>query len=375
MKKLFILLALSVSLVTSSFSFEWGGLVKNESKTYSHDFSTFSVDLTDSLFFWVSSPIADNKMKIVAEGIYKNNFFYHDSASSVKNIVDIDILKISGKLGSVNYAAGRFAYYDVTGAVFAQNMDGLQIKVPLSSVNLGFTAGYTGLLNELNVSMQSATGSIIPPTDSVYSLAYPYVVLGTDLEVPVIIGNQSLQIEALAFIDIGSQKTNRYFFNATLAGPIASLASYKFATSFGSLDFSTFTNFTSVLVEFYPGDSLILGLNAEYASGKQGVLTPFSGVTVRYIGTEANAFSTSTEISTKAQITYLMDNSFVSADANFIFFCPDEITFAGIDLGLNYVYQIFTDLQLSAKLYAFIDPVESGKNNNFGAAINAALAF
>lgn len=374
MKKQLLSLILFGSLAASVFAYEWGGVLKNNTKVTTPDFSEYAVNQGESLYMWYSSALPFANMKFSAEGLYKFNFESANGTNTITNILDVDLFKFAGKSGNISYSAGRFAYYDATGAVFAQNIDGIHIRYSAPSVRIGFAAGYTGLLNEMNVSMQDSAGSVIGITQGLYSLAYPYVMAGINCYVPVIAKNQSLQVEALGFIDIGAEKKNRYFLNAVLSGPVGSAFAYNLSTSLESVDFESFMNFTSLRMEVYPADNLILGLAAEYASGNQGSFKSFSGITTRYIGSDACTVRTTEELSVKTEAVYILNNVSLSGSVAGIFACPESFDFSGIDASLACVCPVFTDFQASAKMFAFFDMTEN-KKNNYGLNLNLTFGF
>lgn len=374
MKKQLLTLALLTSFAASIFSFEWGGLFKSNTGLTTPDFSEYSVSNSESLFMWVSSPLPFANMKFSAEGLYKFNFDYVSGTSSVKNILDLDLFKFSANAGAVNYAFGRMSYYDATRAVFAQNLDGLQIRYSTSGFRLTFVTGYTGLLNEMIVSMQNSSGALINTTPALYSLAYPYVMAGLNCYIPVITKNQSLQLEALGFIDIGAEKKNRYFLNAVLSGPIGSTFMYNFAASIENINFEAFAAYTSLQMDIYPADNLILGLSTEYASGNQGSLKSYSGITTKYIGSDACSARTTEELCAKTSVVYILNNVSLTGSVAGIFACPENFSFSGIDASLACICPVYTDFQVSAKMFAFFDMTEA-KMKSFGVNVNLALVF
>lgn len=375
MKKLLASIIFTCVLSLSVSAYEWGGVVSSDSSIATKDFSSLAFAQSDSSFLWIYLPFANNRVRFNAEGVYRFNILAEDKGFSYSNVLDIDLFKFSAAFGNNSYGLGRFAFIDITGNVFAQNMDGFQLKFRFPEGQLSVSGGYTGLLNELAVSMNDWSATAIPVSGNIYSLAYPYIFGSISFLAPAIFFRNNLQVEAIAVVDIGAQKKNRYFLNAAFGGSISSYGSYKICTSLESVDFTQLMNYSSVNFDFYPSDIVILSLGAEYASGNQGFLKPFSGVTARTAGSQTYSVNASGVLCVETEASVILDRVLLSANVSGIFDCMDSFDFNGIDIGFTAVYSAFSDLKLSAKAFAFLDMITSREKNNFGADFILTVGF
>lgn len=370
MKKQIALFTILSTLATSIFALETGGIFKNNFTTTTTDFKEIVIPEYASTYLWLSTPINED-INFSTEIMYK--FGYNTYNQKFTNILDLDLLILSGKVQNFSYNVGRFSIADTTGAVLSQNLDAIQLKYDFSSVQLDFVTGYTGLLNGKNVYMQDSNAEPYFVDDYVYALANPFIVL--DLSANLNFAAQNLKIETLGFLDFGDDKTNRFFANVGLSGFITPKFAYNFATSFGTLNFSQLMNFTKLNFDVYPNKNIILSLGTEYASGNQGPFKSFAGVTSRLVGSDALSLFTKDELSVKLKMDYLLNSMIISGNVNAIFTCPESFDFSGVDSSISWIYQIFTDLQVSAKVFGFFDTQNSGDNNKYGVTLDVALSF
>lgn len=370
MKKSIIAVLLSSFFFMQLSAFEWGGIEKVGANISTTDFNSVSPVINSTTYLWGSAPIADTGFRFVTEGLVK--YSGNIGSSSIVNsvIVDLDLLKIVYEGDNLNCSIGRFFASDVTACVLNQNIDGIKVDYSFPYAIVSGYAGYTGLLNELNVFMLDTTAYVISPLNEVYSLAYPFVITGASFLFPVIAGNQNLSLEALAAIDIGAEKVNRYYASAKIGGPLGIHCFYDVNEVVGSLNFNNFMHSTKVDFYFYPTAALAFIVGAEYAS-KDFVAVTSNPIFGNLAGLEANG-----NAGAKAGVTYVADTFIVTGDVVALCSMPESgFQFSGFQYDLSVIYNIFYDFQLSFGTYGFIDSAENGKNNNFGMNLNLSLSF
>lgn len=370
MKKNIAAILLSSLLLLPLSAFEWGGFEKVETNISTNDFTSVTSILSSSTYLWGSTPIANTGFRFVAEGMFKYSGSVIDGSLSNTYLVDLDLLKFDYESDALHLSLGRFFTSDVTTCVFSQNMDGIRADYSFPYAVLSGYAGYTGLLNELNVLMLDSTASIISPLGDVYSLAYPFVIAGASVMFPVIAGNQNLSVEALAAIDIGVEKANRYYVNAKFAGPLGTYCYYDFNEVVGSVNFNNFMHCSKADFYIYPTTSLAFDVGVEYAS------KDFTAITSNPLFGNMAGLEACGSAGAKAGVTYLADTFIVTGDFIALGIMPESgFQLSGFQYDLSVIYNIFYDFQLSFGTYGFIDSAESGKNNNFGINLNLSLSF
>jgi len=378
MKKALLAAALC-ALITPLFATEWGGVYKNNSQVSSSDFKSFSLNQNDALYFWANQPLnEDGSIYASAEAFYQFKYAGPIPGATVTNTVDIDLLKIAGALdlgdNSLDFSAGRFYAADNTGAVFAQVSDGAYVKYSTTLLNVSAYAGYTGLLNGNSVTLLDSNAIAYDSGDGIYTLSHGFVPVTLGLAFPVLFGNQSLSVQGNAFIDLGAEKENRYYGNLVLSGPITNSVYYKASAVAGSTNFKNLMVYSSADVYIFPLESLMINAGAEYASGKNGGLSPFAGVSTKTAYASASSPETSGVILVKANTGISLDSIYTGAGAKVVMDCLDSFMMKGIEGNATFTYSIFSDFQAGVDLSFYKDFVTDSENN-FSATLRAAISF
>jgi len=405
MKKLLISVLLAVSFIaTPIFAVEWGGLFRDESGASRKEFtqlsdpSTYTINQSNALYFWLNNAFTeDSSWYLSTEGLYKYkmNLIPGNSPEFV-NIVDLDLLKITGQVTSgktvFNLAAGRFYVFDNTGFIFSQTCDGLSVKFSFPVLDLAFYTGYTGLLNGLTVTMLDETSyatATVGASNQFYSLSHPYAPFILSAEFPTFAGVQTLGIQTSAFLDFNREtKYNRFYADFMMKGPIVGSLFYSFNTTFGFPNFKGVSNYTDITIAGYGGDVLAVYTTIKYASGNNLFFKSFRGVTSSpaYSGVSQPELSGVLIPSVKAIVaTSMVDVNFAT---KCVFVCPAErMSFSGVGFDLGTTVNVFSDLQLSINLESFVDLVakdsvsEEGEiirntgESNYKLTFNLSFAF
>lgn len=378
MKKLLVLITSLFCILSSAAAFEWGGVVKNESQLATSDFSNLNVQQTDSLYLWLKTPMGKN-WNFSAEGFYKFKYNHVNKANSIVNVLDIDLLKVSGQIkagnGSVTINAGRFFVSDATGITFNQISDGLFVKYSLPVFQASLYAGYTGLLNTNSVYMIGSDGKTSAPEHQLYDLASGYVPLNVSFTFPVIFANQSLNIQGSAFIDATGNSYNRYYASAGFSGYISNSFYYNLLTQFGSVNFENVMNYTLLSVTYCPSKKINVEFGGNYASGKNGFLSPYVAVTSNNPYKSRVAPEYSGVIMPYAGATFVTGSVVTKLNAKTVLDCAESFEFKGFDLSAICNYRVLSDLQLGAEVHGFVDVAKKGSENYFFVNLNASVAF
>ena len=369
MKKILISICTALILTASLSAFEWGGVLKNDSGITTPDFKAITFKQSNAVSLWANSPLGQNSgFTFSGEVFYKYNLAIAKGENTFVNIFDVPLLKVGGKINSgsglITINAGRFSYADGTGAVMAQTCDGLSVVFAMPALKIGAYAGYTGFVNALNVAMAVAPEK----NNKVYNLAYKYAPMGVTLELPALFANQNLSLQGYALLDCGSNKSNKYFANLILAGPITNSIFYNLGTSVGSENFKNLMDYSAFTLYFFPTPELSINAGVEYGSGEQGKLSPYSSISVK-------SMDAASKICPKLSLTYGTSTFCFDIGGRYILaYSDDKYSGAGTEANLGFVYNIFSDLQVGATVTAFLDSTEA-KANNYTANLNIALAF
>ena len=371
MKKLFISICTALFILSAPLAaFEWGGVLKDDTGISTPDFKAITFKQSNALSLWFKAPFGDSGFRLTGEGLYKYNFTATKESKDFVNIVDLSLFKVDGKInagkGLLTINAGRFSVADATGAVIAQTADGISAAYALDTVKLGFYAGYTGLLNGLNVAM-----ALTPEKDNkVYNPAYAVAPIGITVELPSLFLNQNLTLQGYALLDCGANKSSMFYANLAFAGPITNSIYYNLASSFGSVKFKNFMNYTGFTLYVFPSDEIAINAGLDFGTADQGKLAAFTSVS-------AKSTDVSGKIAPRVGFTYGNDTWCLDLGAKYrIAYDTEKSKYAGAgaDLNAGFVYNIFSDLQLGLTINQVIDTT-AAKQNNFTANLNIAFAF
>jgi len=373
MKKLSLAILSALLVLAPVSAFEWGGLIDNTTQ-YVITPSAFSQ--SDAVYLWASSPLnADGSIYLKGEGMYK----FALSQKVVSNIVDLDLLKCAGSLpmgtATLDFSAGRFSISDLTGAIFSQTSDGAYVNYAAPKFGVSAYAGYTGLLNANTVYMIGKNGKHAPK-NKVYALANPYIPVSAAVTLPYLFLNQTLAFQGNAFIDLSEAKYNRIFGTMNLSGALAPVVFYNFATSFGSDLSKGLMNYSKLTVTIIEKTAMI-NVGVEYASGNNGPFTAFNGLSTHTAYSSGNGDMETTglfDVSVGSNIPFGR-NMLLGANLKGVFTCPEStVTAAGIQADVSFLYNILSDVQLTALVSDF---ARFNKNytNKLSATLKLAVSF
>lgn len=376
MKKSIISIALVISFATSLFAFEWGGMIDNATSFSTSDFKKESMTLNQSngAYLNISSFLTkDKSLRIASEVMYKYTLSITEKDKDFKNIIDLNLLKLAGdwnlngNLLSLN--AGRFIYSDKTGNVFSQKSDGVNITFKTRSWNLGFYGGYTGLLNRYTVMMPD---NLFLETKSkqFYDLSYSYIPLMLDFTFTNVARN-IIGLQASYFLDVTKNKNHKAYGTVTVKGPLGRIGSYYVAGTVGTAKFKDIMARGTLNLSFMPSSNFIVAVGADYASGYNKIFVPFNSITAKSIHWSVAGVDA---IVPKLTATYAANNLAASVTEKLVMTIPDSFELNGIDNNLSIVYNLFSDLQLSTSVSAYID-FKHKENNKYNFGINANFVF
>ncbi len=371
MKKILVSICTALFILAAPLSaFEWGGVLKDDTGITTPDFKAITFNQSNSISLWFKAPFGESKFKLTGEGFYKYNLSVTKEGLTFSNIADLTLFKIDGKVnagaGLLTINAGRFSTADATGAVFAQTSDGLSIVYSLPVVKFGLYGGYTGLLNYLNVPM-----AITPEKENkVYSMAYAVAPMGVTIELPSLFLNQKLTLQGYALLDCGKNKSNMFYGNIALAGPITNSIYYNLASSVGSVNFKNLMNYSSFALYIFPIKEISINAGAEFGSAEQGKLAAYTSASVK--GTGASGMIA-------PNLTFIYGNDVLCLEFGGKYnltYNTEKSNYAGTgaDINAGFVYNIFSDLQVGLNATARLDLTEA-KQNDFEAKLTMALAF
>ena len=364
-------------LLASAAALSWGGLVDNNTRFSSNDdFTRLALNQSNGIYFSVNSNLNKNaSMRIAAEGLYKYNasFDFKENETKFKNIADVNLLKFTGNWalgpGALALNLGRFQYQDFSGSVFSQVSDGAYISFDTLDVKASVYAGYTGLLNRLNVSM---VDNETKDDDQFYALCPKYIPLAADISYKKLFEYHTVGLQAAAFLPLSDDYKMKAYGTLILNGYIGTLASYDARVTLGTEKFDGLMLDAKLDGTFYASNNLMVTAGGEYVSGAQGDIKPFLTISSRSFG---GAPVYNGVIVPKVGVMYVAGKFFASATERIIITMPkDEAKLDGFDTSVNVIYNAFSDLQLGCDIGAYICK-ETKTNSNYYATVKASLAF
>lgn len=375
MKKLFIAsLFMLAGLVSPVFAVSWNGLFDNSTKfSENHDFSAARLNQANGLYLSVNVPI-NKTMSFKGEGLYKfvldGNF--KSNKIAVKNVLDVDLFQFSGKWkindNLLNVKAGRFYTKDITGSFFAQVSDGLYANFDMAKMSAGFYAGFTGLLNRLDISM-TENGST--KNDILYGFCPKYIPVMVDFSYKTLLQRQTLSFQLADFIPLSAKLKNKLYTSVAMKGPISTTIAYNGAVTFGMIGFKNLMFDGNVNVNFYPVNNMMFTAGCEVLSWASGTIVPYVSITSRAV-TNDTRFTGG--ILPKVSFMYAKDALYATATGKGVIALGKNAGFHGLDFTGSVVYNIFSDLQVGCDVAAFIG-ISAFNTSNYSATIKAVLSF
>lgn len=377
MKKLLTSLITVLFALSSLSAFSWSGLVDNNSKfTAADEFKQLGLNQSNGVYLSVSHNLNETgTIRFTAEGLYKYNLDcnFKSGDAKFKNIVDLDLLKISDDMvignGALSLSAGRFRFTDFSGSVFSQTSDGAFVNYSNSKLKASLYAGYTGLLNRLNVSMVENKSS---DSDNFYALCPKYVPVLADFSYKKLFDTNTVGFQAAAFIPVSDENTMKAYGTLIANGYLGTKFSYDAKITLGTVKFENLMMDAKADVNYYLGTSAMVTGGVEYVSGEQGGIKPFETISARAFG---GAPLYNGVIVPKLGIMYASGKLYAKLTERFLIEIPnDSAKFNGFDTTANVTYRLFSDVVIGGDVGAYIC-TSSKALSSYYATIKASLVF
>ena len=381
-KKGFCVITVLFFLVSSVFSMEWGGLISNDSSVGSKDFTSISYLQSNSAYLWLQFPIGKKgDWYFIGEGMYKYKWNVIPQPMQFHNIVDIDTFKVSGSVSlkriGMDFAVGRYIVTDASGHVFSTLCDGVSWKINFNFLNVGLYGGYTGFTNGLNTNSLIGQEGLHTVQGEFYKFNPGYVPAIASFNIPVLLFNQSVGLEACAYFDFTGSNYHRYYGTVTLGGPLLSNLFYNIKTTFGTENFTNVMNTTSVDVMLFI-KNVTIKAGGIYASGEHlNFLSPFKTVTSNVIVESSVAPELTNCIVPYVDVMYVSSQYYVELNvkANIRSQNMDDLLFKGIYGTLSTSMNVFCDFRIGLDLKVYYDIEGNKQENLYSATLKAVLSF
>lgn len=387
MKKRILLSAIFICAALSLNAFDFGGSFGTYTKfgtpanNGDDQFKNYSLKQEEILSGWFrhdfnSSTFIASELDIRLRTTNPNL----ENTDKLDNVLipDLKLLRLFKKFesrsGTVILNAGRLYFSDISGTVFSQPADGLNISFASRRINAKVYGNYTGLLNAQNVTILNKAGSsYLLDTKKPWYFAAPYTNAGLEIDFPYLFANQTLSAEFLASfgsggIESGTEGYNRLWASLGLNGFILKNLCYVFTTTLGSELEDGISNLTKLSFTYLPRfKSMTLSLSGQYASGEQIGLKAFKGFTSMPAVAAQGDPEWSGLLKTGMSASIKPLNSILAgASANAVFSCPkDEFEYKGLEAGLTGNFQIFSDLNINCILTQFFAKEKGQSKANF----------
>lgn len=280
-KRRFIVLLVFVCAVLPLAAFDWGGFVSADAgiKGAANADLIKKFTQSDRLTLWMRAPLPNlNDSYFTAEGFYDFKYAHEDRELKNKgmtHLLDISLFKLS-MTGSeqdakVTLNMGRYGISDLSGFVFAQNADGIELRVNANKFESKIYGGYTGFLNSHTVAMNV---SQFEDEKILYNLAPPAVIGSAFLRFPHLFKQQTVSFEIAG---VGGLAPSALFTTFAFNGPLytslfyAASSTMAFGTGTGKPAPVVFSNLSRFeLTAYFPFMSSFASWNTVFATGKTG---------------------------------------------------------------------------------------------------------
>lgn len=378
-KTFIVFLTVLFCLCAPSFAVSWSGLIDNTTKfSENHDFSEPALEQSNGIYLSIRVPVSKKGSLVFdAEALYKYNLkcAFKKNTSTFTNIVDSDLFRLSGawKLGNgmLNMNFGRFFVNDSNGIVFNQISDGLLLTYNAKKFDARVYAGYTGLLNSLNVSM--VENALVPQKNKdFYSLCPQYIPIIADFSYKTLFNKHTVGILGEMFMPVSDKYTQKTYGSLYLKGPVSTWGSYSVVFTAGAVEFKKFMFDGKADLNVYVKNGMVTG-GVEYLSSENDNMLAFTGMTSRTVTNDA-LFSGG--VIPKVSYMFVKGNLFASVTGKGVIgITRTETKFQGIDVSGSIIFNVMSDLQLSCIIDTFTGFDDYKKAGNYAATLKAALQF
>lgn len=381
MKKILFYCAI-IFLTTPIFCVDWGGRVFNDTSfvMQSGEFHPVQFDMAD---FYISAPLnKKNTATIDARASFQ--FTYDDTDYAVHEFdcaLNLDTLRYSQRIptkgGDISLSVGRFFGSDLTGVIFSQQSDGVNVGFQNMTIQCNVYLGYTGLLNaKVAKIFVPADTDYYEPYQPLYAFAPRFVPLGFSVYLPALFNNQNLGAEFWTFFDANGDNFNRSYITVSLDGFTSRYFFYDAKLTFCIEYPDDLSLRTLVRLNVIPLDSFLISFYGDYSSGENGLLSPFVSFTK---SVAFKKYTGDVYYSGIAQFGLNITKIFVEVvqlalNCAIITDCTDDSpSYDGVNFGAGVAWNIFQDLQAGLSFTQFIG--NDSDDNRSEISIKVTLAY
>lgn len=366
-KKIICAAASCILFVSSLCAVTWSGVIDDNTKLSTSDFSAFNLYQSNGVYFSINSKLGESGLRLSSECSYKykaNIPFSSIESSTFTNIVDLSLLKLSGTWalsgGAISMNLGRFSYSDLSGVIFTQNSDGVYVSYDSMKMSAGFYAGYTGLQNSLNVSMID----VYNYDYDFYNLCAGYIPILADFAYKSFLKTNTIAFQLSGFLEPKKDFSSKYYATVTLSGPVNTLGNYSVKLVAGTQDFKDFMAYANANMSFFLNQKGIIGCGIEYASGNHAGFSPFTSITYQTAYSPAVSSVKSSVLLPNLSETFVLNDMVLGIYQKFAMPFNEKININGLEIGVNWIYNVLSDVQISCNALFYFDFADTKMNNN-----------
>ena len=372
------------TVVKDPFSLSFGGNLTTNSILTIYEDKSFILENSENLSLWLKFPLNKTYTSFFAcEGFYDFSIkSAEEQEMIIGNTLDIPLFKFSFNLNLGNTKStlnlGRFVVADTTGYILNQTVDGMFARFISDKTDFSLFAGYTGLLNALNVSYFDCPYIV---EGNLYALSPSYVITSVNAKFNVF-NTQFINTEFVASIDINKLDYHKMFTTLSFNGSLSKKFYYILQSTLGmslksdgSEDLAI-SNLSKIdLTSYFDLLNSSLTLYGVYASSESESLGSFKPITQMQTSLSGKYFSSLV----KAGLLYTLKPSssvYVSLGSDGICSFDEDSTliFDGLQWAIESKWQIVSDIYLSVAGQQFISFLEE-KQNQFVVGLKLGFSF
>ena len=219
--------------------------------------------------------------------------------------------------------------------------------------------------------------------DRIYDFAQKYALSGLSFKMPYLFLNQTAGLEFLGAFRLQDESYVRMYATFMMEGPVWKSLYYNVSSTLGFVEYDgekDISNLSKARFDYFV-KNWSFGLNAVYASGKQGNLSAFTGFTKESSTYSLQNFLYSGILKSGVAVSFKpMENMLLSAESDVVFNAVageknDGIEYYGIQYSVGMAYQIKSDFHLGLVGCQFIDKDNSDSVKKTCLGLRAVFAF
>ena len=197
-----------------------------------------------------------------------------------------------------------------------------------------------------------------------YNLCAGYIPILADFAYKSFLKTNTIAFQLSGFLEPKKDFSSKYYATVTLSGPVNTLGNYSVKLVAGTQDFKDFMAYANANMSFFLNQKGIIGCGIEYASGNHAGFSPFTSITYQTAYSPAVSAVKSSVLLPNLSETFVLNDMVLGIYQKFAMPFNEKININGLEIGVNWIYNVLSDVQISCNALFYFDFADTKMNNN-----------